>query len=149
MASSSNNLSTLFRTCTSDTVPFRSIVNCNITRPCLPCSFGNSGYIRRSVTHSLNAFALHPKKDGLYNYLEVSLIEATSGLISSSASAVIKNERGNFMDVWEQTMRDVVSDLMRFERTTPDYLQDVVDGSAIPFQLVEKKPSFVNLDKQI
>lgn len=81
-------------------------------------------------------------KDGLYNYLEVSLIEATSGLISSSASAVTKNERGNFMDVWEQTMRDVVSDLMRFERTTPDYLQDVVDGSALPFQLVEKKPSF-------
>lgn len=81
-------------------------------------------------------------KDGLYNYLEVSLIEVTSGLISSSASAFIKNDRGNFMDVWDQTMRDVISDLMKFERKAPDYLLDVVDGSAVPFQLVEQKPSF-------
>lgn len=81
-------------------------------------------------------------KDGLYNYLEVSLIEATSGLISSSASAATKNERGNFMDVWEQTMRNVISDLMRFEKRTHDPLLDIVGDSPIPFQLVEEQPSF-------
>lgn len=84
-------------------------------------------------------------KDGVFCYLEVSLIEVSSGLIASSASSFLKNDRGSSMDIWDQTMRGIVSDLMRYENKvkTDDSLIDIVNGETIPFPLVEKKPSFM------
>lgn len=84
-------------------------------------------------------------KDGVFCYLEVSLIEVSSGLIASSASSFLKNERGSSMEIWDRTMRGIVSDLMRYENKikSDDSLIDIVNGEALPFQLVEKKPSFM------
>lgn len=90
-------------------------------------------------------------KDGAFCYLEVSLIEVSSGLIASAASCFFKNENGLSMDKWDQAMRDIVADLMRYENEVKiddssqshDSLIDIVNGEAIPFQLVESKPSFM------
>ena len=86
-------------------------------------------------------------KDGVFCYLEVSLIEVSSGLIASSASSFLKNDRGSSMDIWDQTTRGIVSDLMRYSRE--DLYQAGCVGlisaykKYINVNIIEKKPSFM------
>ena len=91
-------------------------------------------------------------KENTCYYIESSLVDVVSGHIVSCASIFKQVNVSSSIDIWDQIMRDLVTDLMRYDTRQIGEnasLVDVVNGETIPVQLVEKKPSFFGCDANV
>lgn len=153
ISSSENNmLNSALRNSISSSHKYEALTRTDLSRILEEYNFQASGFVddqqRVEIGGMSGADYICLSKltnDGVFCYLEVSLIEVTSGLIASTASSFIKNNRDTSMEIWDKSMREIVSDLIRYENMvqSDNSLTDIVNGEAIPFTLVEIKPSFM------